>query len=104
MTATVADRPRRGQALVREAFRLDSSDGAAGFRVFSTVMAAGAVVAALQDGRDVHNVVRLPEVNLETGGDMVTAFVRDEAVDDVLAVRRLEAAADALGHPEDLGQ
>lgn len=50
MTATVVDRPLRGQALVREAFRLDSSDGAAGFRVFSTVMAAGAVAAPLLSG------------------------------------------------------
>lgn len=44
-----------------------------------------AVVTALQGEPKVHDVVRLPEVNLETGGDMVTAFVRDEAVDDVLA-------------------
>ena len=44
-----------------------------------------AVVTALQEEPRVHNVVRLPAVNLETGGDMVTASVRDGAVDGVLA-------------------
>lgn len=44
-----------------------------------------AVVSALREDPKVYNVVRLPGVDLETGGDMVTAFVGDEAVDDLLA-------------------
>ena len=35
---------------MREAFRLDSPDGAAGFRLFSTVMAGGAAAAPLLAG------------------------------------------------------
>jgi hypothetical protein len=50
MTATVAERPPRVRTLAREAFRLDTPDGAAGFRLFSTVMAAGAVAAPLLSG------------------------------------------------------
>ncbi len=50
MTATVVEPPVRGRTLVSEVFRLDSPDGAAGFRLFSTVMAAGAVAAPLLSG------------------------------------------------------
>ena len=50
MTATVVAPSLRGRALVREAFRVDSPDGAAGFRLFSTVMAGGAAAAPLLAG------------------------------------------------------
>lgn len=50
MTATVAEPPLRGRALMREAFTPESADGGAGFRFFSTVMAAGAVAAPLLSG------------------------------------------------------
>ena len=45
---------------------------------------SGAVVAALHDFSQVRNVVRLRAVEVETGRDVVTAFVPDGAADDVL--------------------
>ncbi len=58
-----------------------------------------AVVAALREGPKVYNVVRLPGVDLETGGDMVTAFVGDEAVDDLLARLRAVREWQAGSYP-----
>ncbi|MFC2037288.1 hypothetical protein ACFLYD_04850 [Chloroflexota bacterium] len=43
------------------------------------------VVTALHDHPQVRNVVRLPAIEVETGRDVVTAFLDDEAADDVLA-------------------
>jgi hypothetical protein len=51
-----------------------------------------AVVATLHDHPRVRNVVRLPAVEVDTGRDVLTAFLSDEAADDVPA--RLRALQD----------
>jgi uncharacterized hydrophobic protein (TIGR00271 family) len=47
-----------------------------------------AVVATLHDHPRVRNVVRLPAVEVDTGRDVVTAFLPDDRADDVLASLR----------------